>query len=144
MSVVWPMMLIFCWLEIRSLPVLSMAQIENRTSSPHQNYQVFLARLRAELNASGVRHGLRFVRNADDMEKFRSREYQGKDPDSSAQAYTSRADYTLTCEIHDFPSGGTNYFLLDFQLVQMRDAVSGPDQGRGAIVWENMYEVKFQ
>ena len=50
----------------------------------------------------------------------------------------------LTCEIYDLPSGGTNYYLFDYQLVQLREAETGPDVGRGAIVWENSYEVKFQ
>ena len=59
-------------------------------------------------------------------------------------AYESRADYVLTCEVYDLPRGGTNYYLLNYQLVQLRDAVTGPDVGSGAIVWENSYEVKFQ
>ena len=109
-----------------------------------QNYQVFLARLRSELNASGARHGLEFVRERQYIEQQRDREYGGKEPDSTAAAYKSRADYVLTCEIYDLPSGGTNYYLLDYQLVQLRAADTGPDVGPGAIVWENMYEVKFQ
>lgn len=127
-----------------SPPKIFVGEIENKTSGRNQNYQVFLARLRAQLNSSGARHGMEFVRERDFVETQRDREYGDKQPESSAAAYTSRADYVLTCEIYDLPSGGTNYYLLDYQLVQLRNASSGPDVGSGAIVWENSYEVKYQ
>ncbi len=130
----------------QSPPVIFVGQIENRTSMPYQNFQVFGARLRSLLTGSetSTRHGLQFVRERRFVEQQRQREYGEKDPASTAGAYQSRADYVLTCEVYDLPSGGTNYFLLDYQLVQLRDAASGPDVGAGAIVWENKYEVKFQ
>jgi hypothetical protein len=127
-----------------SPPRIFVGEIENNTVMRAQNYQVFLARLRSQLNASGARHGLEFVRERQYIESQRDREYGGKDPASTSEAYESRADYVLTCEIYDLPSGGTNYYLFDYQLVQLRDAATGPDVGAGAIVWENSYEVKFQ
>lgn len=127
-----------------SPPRIFVGEIENKSIMRAQSYQVFLARLRAQLNSSGARHGLEFVRERQYIEEQRDREYGGKDPDSTSLAYQSRADYVLTCEIYDLPSGGTNYYMLDYQLVQLRDAETGPDIGAGAIVWENMYEVKFQ
>jgi hypothetical protein len=127
-----------------SAPKIFVGEIENKTSDRNFNYQVFLARLRAELNASGARHGLEFIRERDFIETQRAREYGTKQADSTASAYKSRADYVLTCEIYDLPSAGTNYYLLDYQLVQLRAASSGPDVGSGAIVWENSYEVKYQ
>lgn len=128
----------------QSPPKIFVGKIENKTSGRNQNYQVFLARLRSQLNASGARTGLEFIREREFIETQRDREYGGKDAASTATAYQSRADYVLTCEIYDLPSGGTNYYLLDYQLVQLRDASSGPDVGAGAIVWENSYEVKYQ
>ncbi len=107
---------------------------------PHHNYLVFLTRLRAQLNSSGASHGLEFIRDRSFVEQQREREL-GRE---SATRYESRADYVLTCEIWDMPSGGTQYFLLNYQLVQLREAKTGPDVGPGAIVWENKYEVKFQ
>ena len=83
------------------------------------------------------------MRERDYIEAQRDREYGGKDPASTSIAYQSAADYMLTCEVFDLPAGGSQYFLLDFQLVQLRAAASGPNVGPGAIVWENMYEVKF-
>ncbi len=129
--------------NIDSPPRIFVGRIENKTRNPNHNYQVFLQRLRSQLNSSGARHGLEFVRERAFIEQQRDREYGGKDFDSTSLAYESRADYVLTCEIYDLPSGGTNYFLLSYQLVQLRDAATGPDVGAGAIVWENMYEVKF-
>lgn len=127
-----------------SPPKIFVGEIENKTSGRNQNYQVFLARLRAQLNSSGARHGLEFVREREFVQTQRDREYGRDQPGSSPQDYRSRADYVLTCEIYDLPSGPTNYYLLDYQLVQLRNASTGPDVGSGAIVWENKYEVKYQ
>lgn len=127
-----------------SPPKIFVGEIENRTRAPHQNYQVFLQRLRAQLNSSAARHGMTFIREREFMEDTRAREFGNDDAASTAAAYKSNADYVLTCEVFDLPSRGTNYFLLDYQLVQLRDAASGPDAGAGVIVWENKYEVKFQ
>lgn len=126
-----------------SPPVIFVGEIENKTMST-RNYQILLARLRSTLNESGARHGLRFVRERQYIEQQRNREFGEKDPDSSADSYRSRADYVLTCEVYDHPLGRTNYYLLDFQLVQLREAIGGPDIGPGAIVWEKGYEVKYQ
>ena len=128
----------------KSPPKIFVGKIENKTSGRNFNYQVFLVRLRAELNSCGSRHNLEFIRDRDFVETQRQREYGTKQADSTAAAYKSRADYVLTCEIYDLPSAGTDYYLMDYQLVQLRDAASGPDVGAGAIVWENKYEVKYQ
>jgi hypothetical protein len=123
-----------------SPPRIVVGQIENRTSMPEQNYQVFLVRLRAVLMDSSSRHGLAFIREKPFVQSERAREHG----DASAGQYVSAADFVLTCEVYDLPTAGTNYFLLDYQLVQLREAASGPDTGAGAIIWENKYEVKFQ
>ena len=124
----------------QSPPRIVVGRIENRTSMPHQNYQVFLTRLRAQLMSSGSSSGLEFIRDRRFIEQQQEREYGA----GASDGYQSRADYVLTCEMWDMPSGGTWYYLLDYQLVQLRDAETGPNLGAGAIVWENKYEVKFQ
>ncbi len=123
-----------------SPPHIVVGDIENRTTLPHQNYDVFLARLRAQLQASGAREGLTFIGRRDEVERQRRREYAG----AGSAPFETTADFVLTCVVYDFPSGGTNYVLLDYQLVQLRPSGSGPDVGPGAIVWENKYEVKFR
>jgi len=128
----------------QSPPVIVVGPMENSSSRPEQNYQIFLERLRAQLLAAGTRHGLKFVRERQFVEQARDIEYGGKDPSATAEAYKSSADYMLTGKVSDLPSGGTNYYLVSFQLVQLRDAASGPAVGSGFIVWENMYEVKYK
>ena len=126
-------------------PRIVVGAIENRTSAPEQNYQIFLARLRAQLNSSGARKGIEFVRERSFVEDQRDREFGGKDATRTSTAYQSRADFMLVGEMFDMPSGGTNFYLMTFQLVQLTNiAGSGTDVGAGAIVWENSYEVKFQ
>jgi len=126
-----------------SPPRIVVGRIENHSVMSDQNYQVFLVRLRSLLQSSGAREGLVFVRERAFMEGERDREF-GTRGDSSGAAYESSADYMLTCEVLDLPTGGTNYYLFSYQLVQMRAAETGPDVVPGAIVWENMYEVQYQ
>lgn len=127
-----------------SPPRIVVGKIENNSGLRAADFQVFLVRLRAMLNQSGARHGLEFVREADYVEQQRAREYGGKDPDATPERYRSRADFVLTCEVYDLPSDGADYYLFSYQLVQLREAATGPDVGAGTIIWENMYEVKFQ
>lgn len=126
-------------------PRIFVGEIENHTSKPHKDYQVFLNRLRAELGTAGTRYGLDMRRERQFVETQRAREYDHKDPARTPEAYRSEAEYVLTCIVQDLPSGGSNYYLLEYQLVQLVDhAASGPDVGPGAIVWTDFYEVKFQ
>jgi hypothetical protein len=127
-----------------SPPRIVLGPAENKTSMPQQNFDVFLARLRAQLQSSGVRHGVEFIKERRDIEYYRDLEYGGKSPGDSGDEYTSAADYMLVCEVFDLPSAGTNYFLFDFQLVQLRESPTGPNVRPGSIVWENSYEVKYQ
>lgn len=127
-------------------PRIFVGEIENQTTRPERDYQVFANRLRAQLLSSetSTRSGLDFRRERAFVEQQRNREFGGKDPDKTAAAYRSEAEYVLTCIVQDMPTRGTNYYLLEYQLVQLVDkAVSGPDVGPGAIVWSGFYEVKF-
>jgi len=128
----------------QSPPRIVVGKVENHSRMQNQNYQVFLVRLRSLLQSSGSREGLEFIAERQRVEKYRDQEYGGKDPASTSAAYQSDADYMLNLEIFDLPSGQTNYYLFNYQLVQLRDAVGGPDKGAGRIVWEDSYEVKFQ
>ncbi|MEM7227592.1 MAG: hypothetical protein AAF432_02140 [Planctomycetota bacterium] len=126
-------------------PRIFIGEIENQTSQPTQNYQVFLNRLRSVLMSSGARNGLEMRRERDFVETQRSREFGNQDPAKAAGTYQSDNEYVLTCIVQDLPTPYTNYFLLEYQLVQLVDfAESGPNLGAGAIVWSNFYEVKYQ
>ncbi|MFK7961037.1 MAG: hypothetical protein AB8G96_10980 [Phycisphaerales bacterium] len=126
-------------------PVIVVGEMVNRTSTlGPQNLDVFLVRTRGRLTSSGARHGLRFVRERGFVEDARASEYGDRTAGSAPQDYTSLADYMLTGEIFDLPSGQTDFYLMSFQLVQLRDAASGPDVGRGVLIWEGQSEVKYQ
>lgn len=127
-----------------SPPRIVVGPVRNESTMRSREYQVFLVRLRGLLNSSGARHGLEFMQSRAFVEEARAREFGFDQEGSAPDDYRSEADYELTLEIYDLPSGGTNYFLFNYQLVQLRDADSGPDRGAGRIVWENQYEVKFQ
>lgn len=126
-------------------PRIIVGRIENHTSWPEQNYQVFLDRLRAVLLSSSARHGLDMRRERDFVQSQRAREYGVNDHERGPGAFRSEAEYVLTAIVSDLPAGGTDYFLVEYQLVQLVDrAATGPDTGPGAIVWAGMYEVKYQ
>lgn len=126
-------------------PRIFIGPIENETSRPEQNYQIFLNRLRAQLLSSGTRFGLDVRRERDFIEKMRAIEFGGKDPEKTSAAYISPNEYVLTAIVNDMPRGGTNYFMIEFQLVQLVDfAETGPGRGVASIAWSDFYEVKFQ
>lgn len=123
--------------------VVVMSRVRNRTSRPNKDFDIYLARIRVNLNRSGARRNIGFVAARSDVEAERAREGIGssggsefEDPDAapSGGGYRSKARYVLKGVFYDAPSGGTNTYLLTFQLVRFSD---------GEIVWEDSYEVKF-
>jgi len=108
-----------------------MDQVVNRTTMPARDFDIYLARIRAHLNESGARYNLGFVLPKADIEHLRRKE--GLDPAGSSD-FASKADYVLRGVFYDAPSGGTNTYLLTFQIVDLHDA---------QITWEGSYEVKF-
>ena len=129
----------------RNPPIFFIGPVINETSQPQQNYQIFLTRLRAVLNKSAASRGLDIRQDRDFMERMRQLEYgTTRDPESN-KPYASPNEYVLTVIIHDLPSRGTNYYLIEYQLVQLEDyAESGPNRGTASIIWSDFYEVKFQ
>lgn len=109
--------------------VVVMDRVENLTSDPSADFQIYLARIRALLNQSGGHHGLLFVETRSKAEAIRRRE--GYPNEAS---FRQMPDYALTATFHDMPRGSTNYHLLTFQMVDLNDDV---------IVWEGHYEVKL-
>ena len=127
-------------------PTIFIGPVINDTSQPHQNYQIFANRLRAILGTRAIRerHGLDIRQDRRFMEYMRDYEYGNQPSGDSAASYESPNEYVLTCVVQDLPTRGTNYYLLEYQLVQLKDfARSGPNLGPAAIVWSNFYEAKF-
>lgn len=109
--------------------IIVMDRVDNETSDRTANFQIYLARIRTNLNQSGARHNLRFVETRNRAEEIKRRE--GIAPTASAR---TRPTYALTGVFYDLPRGGTNYFLLTFQLMDLSDDI---------VVWEGDYEVKL-
>ena len=122
--------------------VVVMSRVRNRTSRPNKDFDIYLARIRVNLNRSGARRNIGFVESKSNVEAEREREGIGssggsefEDPDADPSGgYRSKARYVLKGVFFDAPSGGTNTYLLTFQLFRLSD---------GEIVWEDSYEVKF-
>lgn len=111
-----------------------MDQVVNRTTMPARDFDIYLARIRANLNESGARYNLGFVLPKAEIEHLRRKE--GLDPVGSSD-FASKADYVLRGVFYDAPTvgaGRTNTYLLTFQIVDLHDA---------QITWEGSYEVKF-
>ncbi len=127
-----------------SPPTIVLGEVENRTTTiAPGDLDIYLVRLRANLNQAFAGRGINFVRERAFVQDARASEF-GNEPGSAPQDYRSRADYVLVAQMFDMPRGGTNFYLISFQLVQLRDAAGGPDRGAGDIAWEGTYEVKFQ
>ncbi len=106
-----------------------MDAIDNKTSMPSQDYEVFLARLRAMLNQSAVRKHLVFVETRGTAEQIKQRE--GYPVERSARQLP---DYALSGSAYDLRRGGSAYYLLTFQLIDLRNDI---------ITWQDSYEVKL-
>ena len=109
--------------------VVVLDRVENRTSDPSAQFQIYLARIRALLNQSGAKKDISFVENRDKAAAIKARE-------GVERERTDRLDpkYALSGTFYDLPRGGTNYYLLTFQLVDLRNDI---------IEWEGSYEVKL-
>lgn len=116
--------------EFRNSPqrvILVMDQVVNRTSMPARNFDIYLARIRANLNQSGARENIGFV--------LKNAELAGIQASEGLEPITrTKAEYVLRGVFLDAPNAGTNFYLMTFQIVDLRD---------GQAIWEGSYEVKF-
>jgi len=105
-------------------------RVFNETSDASRDFQIFLARIRAMLNQSALNQDLVFVESRDKAEAILQRE--GYPPEQTARTVP---DYALTATFNDLPRGRTNYYLLTFQLINLRNQQQ---------LWEDFYEVKLE
>lgn len=110
-----------------------MDRVENKTTLPSRNYDIYLARIRTKLNESGARYNIGFVEKRATVTSIRQSEGL-EPPPGSAGGYKSKADYALRGVFYDMPNVGANYYLLTFQIIDLND---------GEIVYEGSYESKF-
>lgn len=115
--------------EAEGRTIIVMDRVGNETSDRSTNFQIYLARIRANLNQSGAGHDLAFVETRTRAEQIKQREGIPE-----GEASRNRPNYALTGVFYDMPRGGTNYYLLTFQLVDLSDDI---------VIWEDSYEVKL-
>ncbi len=104
------------------------------------NYNIFLARLKT--NLSQLSNGrVTLIQNKASFHNLRSQELEGAgERDDYGQTGGGNAparaaiqpDFELDGVAHDLPNRGSNYYLLEFNLNNLRDRT---------IVWSRQYEV---
>ena len=92
------------------------------------NYDIFLARLKSNLGLYG-KGQVTLIENKAKLNFLRSKERD----DASGAMPRLQPDYALSGKAYDLPNRGTNYYLLEFNLTDLRS---------GTVTWINKYEVK--
>lgn len=101
------------------------------------NYDIFIQRLRTNLGIHG-KGNVALVENKRKLESLRSRELDGprdqfQQGSGAAPMARVQPDFALHGKVFDMPNRGTNYYLMQFDVTDLRS---------GLIVWSNKYEVR--
>jgi hypothetical protein len=115
--------------DVAGPTVIVMDRVDNQTSDPSANFQIYLARIRASLNQSGARQNLIFVES-----RAKAEGVLGREGVPAEQTARTKPRFALTGTFYDLPRGRTNYHLLTFQLMDLTSSI---------VVWEDSYEVKL-
>ena len=114
--------------------------IEDRTTDRDftYNYDIFTERLRTNLSEYGPGQ-IRLIENKARIENLRNKELDASERDDFGQGgkYTgptrTQPDYALYGKAYDMPNRATNYYLIEFNVTDLRS---------GEQVWARKYEVK--
>jgi PBP1b-binding outer membrane lipoprotein LpoB len=120
--------------------IIVMTGIDNKTSQPWQNDQIYLARMRALLNQY-ARDRIAFVIQPQELQQLQQQELGGAGGDAFEQSSRGQVpqntrmipQYALKGVFYDLPNSATTYYLCTFQLVNLRT---------GELVWEGHYETR--
>lgn len=103
------------------------------------NYDIFIQRLRTNLGIYG-KGNVQLIENKRKINDLRSRELDMPRGDQFQQGSGAgggmgrvQPDYALHGKVFDMPNRATNYYLMQFDVTDLR---------AGTIVWSNKYEVK--
>ena len=103
------------------------------------NYDIFIERLRTNLGQYG-KGSVTTVENKARLNQLRSKELDSTRGDEFGQGSGGgggpgrlQPDFALYGKAYDLPNRGTNYYLLEFTVLNLRNGVQ---------VWTNKYEVK--
>ena len=117
--------------------IVVMGTIHNQTSTPWQNDQIYLARMRSLLNQY-ARDRMAFVLPLANVgalqQKYLGGQQNTLNPNTGQwQNSILKPQYVLNGTFYNLPNTATTYYLCTFKLVSI---------ATGEIVWENKYEVR--
>jgi hypothetical protein len=119
--------------------VIQVTSIRNQTSTPWQNDQIYLARMRTLL-AKYAGNEIAFTLPPQQLAQIQQETLGGStggfEQGSRGAAPTSGRlipQYALTGVFYDLPNSATTYYLCEFQLVDIRT---------GQLIWDGKYEVR--
>ena len=114
-------------------------RFEDRTLGRHfqVNYDIFIERLRVNLGKNGGGQ-VQLVENRDKLAQLRGKELDMPRDQMSQGSGTipmgrTQPEYALYGKAYDLPNRGTNYYMLEFTLADLRT---------GTQAWTRQYEVK--
>lgn len=115
--------------------------VRNETVSARQNLDIFVARMKSNVAQQG-RGRIQIIANRDAFRDVQNRELeasgerddfqQGGRPAGGASAVV-QPDYALEAVARDLPNRGTNYYFIEFHLIDLRTREE---------VWNKGYEVR--
>ena len=114
-------------------------RVDNESSMPRRDFDIFLQRLRSNLSKYG-RGRVQLVENRERLNDLRARELDRNNPDPFGQGGTGigqppsriQPDFSLYAVIADLPSGKADYVNIRFTLTDLKSGLS---------IWDDMYEV---
>ena len=119
--------------------IIVMTGIDNKTSQPWQNDQIYLARMRALLNQYASDR-IAFVIQPQRLQQLQQQELGstggGFEQSSRGQVPQNTRlipQYALKGVFYDLPNSATTYYLCTFQLVNLQT---------GEVTWEGHYETR--
>jgi len=118
--------------------IVVLDRLANRTAYPEQDFEIFLASLRRELNQSGARYQIRFVEDPTRAEGIRNRVLEEPLKDDYDTPGV-RPHYALYGDVYTMLDDHSVYWMVDFRLIDLN-----PDARiRNEIVWENASSYRF-
>ncbi len=113
---------------------------ENLSSNRSVNYDIFLTRLKVNL-AKYARGRIAIIENRQKLADLQNQELDRATGDQFGQGGRTTSggpggiqpDYALYCTITDLPNRGTDYYLFEFKMTNLRTR---------QIAWTDIYEVR--
>jgi hypothetical protein len=101
-------------------------KIDNKTTNPRFNYDIFIERLRTNLGQQG-RDRIFLVENKQRVQGLRSDELEGSpdtfqqgDGKAGAPSSSVQPEYALYGTITEMPNRGTSYYFCEFNVTNLR------------------------